>query len=234
MAQVVPPQEAATASDLQRMTDHLVRFQESDGFWAWSLAPAQNRPPPVFESDEVATLLGCLALGSRDAVAITGKSAARDSRDKAAAWLAKMDPGNSTQTAALRLLVKFRAGTPATALRSEIDRFLGRQKSDGGWGQQSDLPSDAYATGQALYVLSLIGVKNDRAAVQRGMAFLIANQREDGSWPMTCRAQPGAKPFTNPSPITYYGSAWATLALMRSAPKQARSAIGTAAKPSTE
>jgi len=95
---------------------------------------------------------------------------------------------------------------------------LGRQNKDGGWGQLRDLSSDAYATGQALYVLSLAGVRNDRPEVQRGIAFLVANQREDGSWPMRSRAHPGAKPFTNPVPITYFGSAWATLGLLRSVP----------------
>jgi hypothetical protein len=148
------------------------------------------------------------------------KAAARDAREKAAAWLAKTKPSDSTQAAALRLLVKVRAGGPAKILQPEIDQFLARQnKEDGGWGQLRDGPSDAYATGQALYVLSLAGVKNDRAEVRRGVTFLVATQREDGSWPMTSRAHPGATPFRNPVPITYFGRAWATLGLMRSVPR---------------
>jgi squalene cyclase len=99
------------------------------------------------------------------------------------------------------------------------DRLLSRQNKVGGWGQDKDLPSDAYATGQALYFLSLAGVKHSRAEIQRAVAFLLANQKEDGSWPMTSRAHPGEKPFTNPVPITYFGSAWATLGLLRSVPK---------------
>ena len=87
---------------------------------------------------------------------------------KAAAWLAKAKPTDTTQAAALRLLVKVRAGEPAKALQPEIDQFLGRQNKDGGWGQLKDAASDAYATGQALYVLSLAGVKADRAEVRRG------------------------------------------------------------------
>ena len=53
----------------------------------------------------------------------------------------------------------------------------------------------------------------------RSVAFLVATQKEDGSWPMTSRAHPGEKPFTNPVPITYFGSAWATMGLVRSVPK---------------
>ena len=217
MARSVPKQEAVTADDLKRIAGHLLRHQEVDGSWAWSQAPPQNRPPPVFESDEVATLMGCIALGiPADAKENTG---ARDSREKAAAWLAKTEPGDDTQAAGLRLLVKVWAGTPTKALRTEMDQFRSRQNRDGGWGQLRGLVSDAYATGQALYVLNLAGVKNDRPEIQRGVAFLIANQREDGSWPMSSRAAPGATPYTNPVPITYFGSAWATLGLMRSAPK---------------
>jgi len=111
------------------------------------------------------------------------------------------------------------AGKPPKELEAAIDRLLFQQNKDGGWGQEKDLKSDAYATGQALYFLSVAGVNSDRAEIRRGVSFLVASQRENGSWPMTSRAHPGAKPFTNPVPITYFGSAWATLGLMRSVQK---------------
>jgi hypothetical protein len=219
MAQSVPGQQAVSAAELEQIAGHLLRHQEADGSWAWSSAPAQNRPPPVFESDEVATLLAYLALGPRVPAEAEEKSEARAPREKASAWLAKVKPSDTTQAAALRLLVKVRTGASAKALEPTIARFLRSQNKDGGWGQVPDLPSDAYATGQALYVLSLAGVTSDRSEVSRGLAFLVARQKEDGSWPMTSRAHPGARPSTNPVPITYFGSAWATLALMRAAPK---------------
>ncbi|HEY7315104.1 MAG TPA: prenyltransferase/squalene oxidase repeat-containing protein [Gemmataceae bacterium] len=219
MAQATPKQESISADELKQIAGHLLRHQESDGSWAWSSAPLQNRPPPVFESDEVVTLLAYLALGPQVPADPKEKSAAREGRQKAAIWLAKTKPSDTTQAAALRLLVKVREGEPAKNVQPDIDAFLARQNKDGGWGQLKDLPSDAYATGQALYVLSLAGVKPDRMQIRRGVAFLATNQKEDGSWPMTSRAHPGAKPMTNPVPITYFGSTWATLALMRSAPK---------------
>ncbi|MCI0461207.1 MAG: terpene cyclase/mutase family protein [Gemmataceae bacterium] len=219
MAQSVPKQDSVSADELKRIAAHLFRHQEADGSWAWSSAPPKNRPPPYFESDEVATLLGYLALGPQVPADPKEKSQARDAREKAAAWLAKTKPSDTTQAAALRLLVKIRAGGPAKALQPEIDQFLGRQNKDGGWGQLRDAPSDAYATGQALYVLSLAGVKNDRAEVRRGVTFLVNTQKENGSWPMTARSHPGATPANNVIPITYFGSAWATLGLMRSVPR---------------
>ena len=219
MALAVPGQDAVSADELRRIAGHLLRHQEADGSWAWSSAPPKNRPPPVFESDEVATLLAYLALGPRVPADPNEKSEARDARERAAAWLAKAKPSDTTQAAALRLLVKVRAGEPAEALRPSIDEFLGRRNGDGGWGQLRGAPSDAYATGQALYVLSLAGVANDRAEVRRAVAFLVATQKDDGSWPMTPRSHPGATPAANPVPITYFGSAWGTLGLLRSVPK---------------
>ena len=215
MAQAIPRQDALSADELNRIAGHLQRHQESNGSWAWSLAPAQNRPPPVFESDEVVTLMGCMALGPHVQADADNKSAARVSRDKASAWLGRNEPNDTTQAAAFRLLLKLREGKRSRDFKRDITVFMSRQNKDGGWGQIKDLPSDAYATGQALYALNLLGVKNNHTAVQRGVAYLIAGQKEDGSWPMTSRAQPGASPFKNPVPITYFGSAWATLGLMR-------------------
>ncbi len=219
MALSVPRQGAVTADELRRIAGHLHRHQEADGSWAWSSAPAKNRPPPVFESDEVATLLAYLALGPRVSAGAEASPADRAARERAEAWLVKAKPSDTTQAAALRLLVKARAGEAEMGLQSEIDQLLGRQNKDGGWGQLRGAASDAYATGQALYMLSLAGLKRDRAEVRRGVAFLVATQKEDGSWPMTPRSHPGATPANNRVPITYFGSAWATLGLLRSLPR---------------
>jgi hypothetical protein len=219
MARAVPGQEAVSTKELQQIAGHLLRHQEADGAWAWSSAPAKNRPPPYFESDEVATMLAYMALGPHVPANSKEHSAARDCRAKASLWLKKVEPSDSTQAAALRLLVKVWDGTSAKDLAPDIDRFMRIQNEDGGWGQLPGRASDPYATGQALYVLSLAGVKGDRKGVARSMAFLVSTQKEDGSWPMNPRAHPGASPAANTIPITYFGSAWATLGLMRWAPK---------------
>jgi hypothetical protein len=216
MAQVVPLQDAVSADELKQIAGHLLRHQEHDGSWAWSLASAKKRRPPVFESDEIATRLALLALGPQISTDPKEKSAARE---QAATWLGKTKPSESTQAAALRLLGEVRAGKPLKSLEAEIDRLLSRQNQDGGWGQNKDCASDAYATGQALYFLSLVGVKDNRPEMQRAIAFLVANQKGDGSWPMTSRAGPGEKPPADLAPITYFGSAWATLGLLRVMPK---------------
>jgi hypothetical protein len=169
MAQCVPGQTALSADDLKRIAGHLLWHQEADGSWSWSSVPAANRPPPYFESDEIATLLAAMALDPHMPADPQAKSATRDARAKAATWLGDHKPTDTTQAAAYRLLAKVRAGTPAKALQPEIDHFLDRQQKDSGWSQVPDRPSDAYATGQALYMLSLAGVKPDHATIQRGV-----------------------------------------------------------------
>jgi squalene-hopene/tetraprenyl-beta-curcumene cyclase len=219
MAQTVPKQEAVTADELKRIAAHLVRHQEADGAWAWSSAPPKNRPPPFFESDEVATILGYVSLGPQVPASAEEKSEVRDARTKAAAWLEKSTPNDTTQAIVYRLLRRIRDAEPPESLKPAIDQFLARQNSDGGWGQLKEAPSDAYATGQALYILNLAGLKNDRPEIQRAAALLVSTQKEDGSWPMTARSHEGATPANNPVPITYFGSAWGTLGLARTVPK---------------
>jgi squalene-hopene/tetraprenyl-beta-curcumene cyclase len=92
-----------------------------------------------------------------------------------------------------------------------------RQNVDGGWSQARDMPSDAWATGQALYALAHAGASPDDPAIERARAFLIATQRDDGSWPMTSRPiKPGGEGSKSLIPITAAGSAWAVIGLARS------------------
>jgi hypothetical protein len=218
MAAMWPEQSALSAKELKRMAGHLLRHQEADGSWSWASAPAQNRPPPFFESDEVATLLGYLALGPFVPKDEREKSEFRDARQKAAMWLAKTPATSTTQAAMLRLLVKVQAGDPQRRLQPDVDRFLARQNKDGGWPQLLNGSSDAYATGQALYALNIAGVKPSQPEVRRGVDFLIKTQNEDGSWPMKRRGHEGVTPGDFTVPIVYFGSAWATLGLVRSVP----------------
>jgi hypothetical protein len=83
------------------------------------------------------------------------------------------------------------------------------------------MASDAYATGQTLYVLSLAGFTAERPAIKRAIDFLVANQKPDGSWPMISRPKPGAggKPAKLLTPITCAAGSWATIGLVRFVPK---------------
>src|SRR6185369_2663384 len=103
MAHALPKQDALSSAELKRIMSHLVRHQENDGSWAWSLAPAKNRPPPVFESDEVLTLMAYVDLEPSPTAEGADVSEARAGRDKADIWLAKNKPADTNQAALLRL-----------------------------------------------------------------------------------------------------------------------------------
>ena len=136
MALAVPTQDAVSPDELRRIAGHLLRHQEADGSWAWSSAPAKNRPPPVFESDEVATLLGYIDLGPHVPADPAEASPALDSRARASRWLEKQKPGESTQTTTIQLFRDIRAGRPPAELEPSIKKLLSLQREDGGWGRQ--------------------------------------------------------------------------------------------------
>jgi len=214
MMQTLPKQDVVPASELQRIAGHLVKHQESDGAWKWTLAPPANRFPPAFESDEVATILGLIALNDRSGASDPKGAEQAEARRKAEAWLAKTAPTSTTQALAYRLVLGSRGTKSPNS--ADIERLVGLQQKDGGWSQLPGLGSDAYATGQVLFALNLAGVSRDRPEIQRGVAYLASAQRADGSWPMIPRAQPGEKPAKLASPIVHFGSAWATIGLVRS------------------
>jgi N-acyl-D-amino-acid deacylase len=215
-ARAVPPRAlgAAARAALERMEAHLVAMQQEDGSWAHG-----GGRPPALESREITTLMNCLALAARPEADTVRPSPAAASLKKAAEWLARTPPASSLQARVLRLLVDLRTGTASERRGAAIDEILARQNADGGFGQEQDLPSDAYATGQALYALSLAGVCAERSEIVRARAFLVRTQNDDGSWPMSSRpVQPGGGPAKDLNPITFLGTAWATLGLVRSSP----------------
>src|SRR5258708_19652354 len=98
-----------------------------------------------------------------------------------------------------------RAGKTREKMQATIDELLALQRADGGWSQTvPELRSDAYATGQTLYVLSLAGYTAERPEIKRGIDFLVATQTPEGTWPMISRSTPDASPATSKlfTPIT--------------------------------
>jgi squalene-hopene/tetraprenyl-beta-curcumene cyclase len=180
---------------------------------SWSAWP-DTRPPMFGGSDEGATALATLAvLPAADG----GDDAAKTVRDKGVRWLASTKTDGDPQSVAMRLVLWTKLRGPAEEWQPLVRQIRDRQHPDGGWSQATDMPPDAWATGQALYALAHAGIKPDDPAVTRGRTFLIRTQRDDGSWPMTSRPkQPGDKGAKNLIPITGAGSAWAVLGLVRS------------------
>jgi hypothetical protein len=146
----------------------------------------------------------------------------RATLEKGMAWLDRTTPGEGEQAKVLKLLLDLRAGAQREQVQHAIDGMLARQRPDGGWSQTADLPSDAFATGEALYVLSLAQYTSQTPQIRHAMDFLLHTQSPDGSWPMTSRATPDGRPGSARvlTPITCAATAWATLGLARLAPEK--------------
>jgi Prenyltransferase and squalene oxidase repeat len=206
-----PEPDDVSRQGLEKMLKTVKEDQIENGSWAsWP----DTRPPIFGHSDERTTALATLALLP---AAVAGDESAVTARDKGVQWLADTKSDDDPQSIALRLVLWQRLGRAAEEWEPLAARIEARQNSDGGWSQAEDMASDAWATGQALYALAHARITSDDPVIQRAHAFLIATQREDGSWPMTSRPiEPGGAGSTSLIPITGAGSAWAVLGLVRS------------------
>lgn len=205
-----PQPDAVLQSGLARLLSTVKSEQTADGSWvAW---PA-TRPPIFGKSDESLSLLATLALLPAAAL---GEVDAIASRDKAVKWLTETKSDDDSQSIALRVVLWIRLGRPTEESATLVHKLKQRQRDDGGWSQTSDLPSDGWATGQALFALAHAGVKANQESISGGQKFLIKTQQDDGSWAMTSRpTTPGGSGSTSLIPITGGGSAWAVWGLAR-------------------
>jgi hypothetical protein len=217
-ARSLPSLTEGQQQSLKLIAAEIVKKQQPDGSWEFF---ATLRRPPVNESQTTDAAWIILALQGE-----TGPGAPQSQRaalSKAIAWLDATRPSDLHQDKALKVLLGARSGKPRKALQTTIDALLALQRADGGWSQTvPDWKSDAFATGQTLYVLSLAGLTAERPEIQRGIDFLVATQKPDGSWPMSSRSTPDGSPGSAQllTPITCAASSWATLGLARLVPKR--------------
>jgi len=109
-------------------------------------------------------------------------------------WLMNTLP-KTTDDSAMRLLALQRSGAPKMDVEAAAKSLLGLQRSDGGWGGNKNLDSDAFATSEALCALLDSGVITARDPLyQRGVQFLLGTRAKDGSWHVASRA-PKFQPY---------------------------------------
>ncbi|MDA0832753.1 MAG: terpene cyclase/mutase family protein [Planctomycetota bacterium] len=193
---------------------YLAESQQPDGNWVYGL----NRPP-VNASETDLKLLTFLML-DRSAKSQTNPQI-KTLLDKALPHEATLEADdNSQQYHSLRLLLDMQLGKDAEMIQPRIDLLLSRQHEDGGWSQTVEMNSDPYQTGQTLYALAVAGVPSDHPAVKAAWGYLLKTQKSEGFWPMTSRPmKPGEEGAKNLEPITYAGTGWAVLGLLRSSPE---------------
>ena len=189
----------------------LVTQQLENGTWHFGLAAR----PPMVDGDFSRTALAIHAIRAYAWPARQADFATRV--QKARSWLLRAQPVANEQFV-MQLLGLTWAGDQDTSRFAR--QLIARQRPDGGWSQNFSRESDAYATGQALFAL---GESRNLAAFdpvfQRGIRYLLATQKEDGSWHVKSRSpevQPyfeSGFPYQHDQWISMAGTAWATIAL---------------------
>jgi len=195
----------------------LLTAQREDGSWQ-----GVDRRPPLQYSPVSDTAYAVRAI---QLYVLPGRRKEIEQRtDRARAWLLAVEPKQNEERV-MQLLGLAWTNADKSTIRKRGELLLAQQQPDGGWPQRAGFPSDAYATGQALYALhesSVVPVSS--AAYQRGVKFLLDTQFEDGSWHVISRAVKFQPYFESGFPhhhdqwISSAGTAWAAMALALTGP----------------
>jgi hypothetical protein len=147
--------------------------------------------------------------------------------ERARAWLLT-SAAVTAPDRAYRLLGLTWAGADHSDVKEAMRALVREQGPDGGWAQLPGLNADAYATGLALVALREGGeMLPSHRAYQRGAAYLIRTQEDDGSWFVHNRAASINRYVESGFPhgmhqfSSFAGTAWATMALMYAAGQSA-------------
>lgn len=219
-ARSLPSLEDGQRQSLNLIAEEIVKKQQADGSWEFF---ATLRRPPINESQT--TDVGWIILALQTEAGPDSPESHRAALAKALDWFDSARPADTHQDKVLKLLIGIRFNRPRDVIQRAIDDLDALQRADGGWSQTvPEMKSDAFATGQTLYALSLAGHAADRPEIKRGIGFLVATQLPDGSWPMISRSTPNGEPGSAKllTPITCAASSWATLGLARLAPAKSK------------
>ena len=204
------------------LVQYLVKRQRPDGSW-----PALAKRPPLEGSRFTNNALALRALKFYGPRAEGGtaelRSKVEEAFRKGRAWLLASSPKDTEDR-----MYRLRGLVAAGADRKEIDearaQLIKEQHADGSWSQLPGLEGDAYATAGVLLALREAGVAPRESVYQKGVKFLLATQKEDGSWFVPTRTRPFQVFFDNGDPhgksqfISFAATGWAVLALLETFP----------------
>jgi hypothetical protein len=194
------------------VTSCLSGLQKPDGSWEGG----DTRPPLAGRNPLVYT---ALAVRGLSVYSPPGRRREMNARIARAKEFLRQATADDTQDEVFKLLGLVWTGARQAEISTQARRVLGLQHGDGGWGQWPNMPSDAYATGQALYALHVSGERASSAAYRNGTQYLLRTQLEDGSWYVRSRAI-GFQPYVDSGfphgPDQFISAAatsWAVIAL---------------------
>jgi len=194
---------------------------QRDGHWVTS-----DFRPPHSSSEFTATATAIRAMRlymPEELISLRNQSFA-----KARQWMLS-NPPLSTEDAAFRLMGFAWASAPKKEIQTAERDLIAMQHADGGWGQLRSYESDAYSTGEALYALAEAGMPVREMSWSSGVRFLVASQKQDGTWHVHTRMLSPATvsppyfetgfPYQHDQFLSYAGSCWALMALLRDLPE---------------
>ena len=205
------------------LVDYLLKRQRPDGSW-----PALAKRPPLEGSsftNNALALRGLKTYGPRadDRTAAELRARIENAAAKGRAWLLANRP-KDTEDRMYRLRGLVAAGAASKDIDAAREQLIKEQHADGSWSQLPSLKGDAYATAGVLLALREAGVSPQDGVYQKGARFLLATQKEDGSWFVQTRTRPFQVFFDNGDPhgksqfISFAGTGWAVLALLETLP----------------
>jgi ankyrin repeat protein len=199
------------------ITHWLMARQMPDGSW---LGNGLNRPPMEYS---LVSHTAMAAAGLR-AYPIPGRAKEiAEVQRRAQAYLLAAST-TSAEERAMRLMGLAWTQAPKGRIDAAIRDVRQQQDASGGWSQFSRTDPDAYATGLSLYALHVAGVKATDEAYKKGVAYLLANQYQDGTWLIRTHSFPVQRYFESGFPygrhqwISTAGTSWAALAVAETLP----------------
>lgn len=211
-----------TSETTSAMVESLLKTQGQDGAWSF-----QSTRPPAASSKLMTTAIAVYGLRSYGYEA-TEVDRLKLALEKSLAWSLSQSATSNEDLVGQIWLEHMIAGEIGRGDEARTEELLTRlrqsQRDDGGWAQENDLTSDAYATGQAVMILSQVSStdRNDqlaRSSNERAVDFLLKSQQSDGSWHVVSRSKPVQVFFDNGDPhgkdqfISMMATSWATAAL---------------------
>ncbi|MBY0397955.1 MAG: hypothetical protein K2X91_16000, partial [Thermoleophilia bacterium] len=195
---------------LRAAAERLARDQSADGSWPIEDGQGSIGTPAAY-GRPLATLV------ARDALAAADPGRFREPIAKADAWL-RARPVARVMDASTYLLAFPRDDGPKAT--QALATLRAGRSADGGWGPFVDAPPEPFDTALALIALARRPPTDEsKGWIAAGRAYLARSQADDGSWPET----------TRPAGLESYAqrlstAGWATLALLSTAPREARPA----------
>jgi squalene-hopene/tetraprenyl-beta-curcumene cyclase len=180
--------QPATGTALARMWE----LQQADGSWTWN----KEDLAPLEYDDYYGAVYAALGVGHAPE-GYARSEAAREGVGRLRRYFQKTPAPNLHHKMYLLWASLALDGLMDRAERERtVKALLALQRADGGWSlpslgawkrhngklQDKDAGSDGYATGLVVYVLRQAGVAAAAKPIQRGVAWLKANQRESGRW----------------------------------------------------